>query len=388
VREDGAMSNPVIVSAKRTPIAKLLGSLASFKASDLGGVAIEAALAQAGIAGSEVDHVVMGQVLLAGTGQLPARQAAAAAGIPLSVPASIVNKVCPSGLYAIHHASLLLRAGEANVVVAGGQESMSNAPHLLPGARRGIKYGNSQVIDSLMFDALWCAFDDCVMGDATEKYADAMPVSRARQDELAAASHARAAAAWSAGRFTDEVVPMQLDRDEGIRDDTTVDKLAGLKGVFGGDQTITAGNASQISDGGAALVVMTADEAQHRGMTPLAEIVAYGQVAGPTPSLLHQPSNAINAALARADLKVGDLSLIEINEAFAAVAAASIDALGVSEDIVNVNGGAIAIGHPVGMTGARIAMTLMYELQRRGGGYGAAALCGGGGQGDAIILKV
>ena len=383
------MSNSVvIVGAKRTPVGKLLGSLSGYKGSDLGGIAIAAALADAGISGTDVDQVVMGQVIQAGTGQLAARQAAAAAGIPLTVPSVLVNKVCPSGMYALLHASLLLKAGEASVVVAGGQESMSNAPHLVPSARRGTKYGNAELIDSMMFDALWCAFDNCVMGQATERYANEATISRQRQDEIAAASHERATNAWSSGRLTDEVVAMELQQDEGIRPGTTVDKLASLKAVFGGQETITAGNSSQISDGAAAAVLMTANQAAQRGLTPLAEIVAYGQVAGPTPSLLHQPSNAIRAALAKAQLNIDDLALIEINEAFAAVSAASIADLGVSDNIVNVNGGSIAIGHPVGMTGARITMTLINELRRRGGGYGAAALCGGGGQGDAIIVKV
>ncbi|MHB8464667.1 MAG: acetyl-CoA C-acetyltransferase [Acidimicrobiales bacterium] len=392
------MAGSVIVAGARTPIGKLSGSLAALAASDLGGIAIEAALARAGVQPDQVDYVLMGQVILAGTGQITARQAAAKGGIPMTVPATTVNKVCPSGLHSIYLADLMIQAGEAEVVVAGGMESMTQAPYLLPGARAGYRIGDQKVIDSMMFDGLTDAFQHIAMGLSTEQFNAAGPnVSRERQDAFAAASHEKAAAAIKAGRLADEIAavsipsrkgdPTVVDTDEGVRPETTAESLAKLKPAFTSDGTITAGNASQISDGGAALVVMSKDAASRLGVAPIGEIVGYGQVAGPDTSLLTQPSQAILKACARAGIAVKDLSLFEINEAFAAVGLASVDELGVSEDLVNPNGGAIALGHPVGMSGTRIALSLLLELRRRGGGIGAASLCGGGGQGDALLVK-
>ena len=392
------MAGSVIVSGARTPIGKMSGALAALSGAELGGHAVKAALERAGVAGDEVDHVIMGQVLMAGQGQVPARQAAVLAGIPLSVPSVNVNKVCLSGLNAIYQADLMIQAGEASVVVAGGMESMTNAPYLAPGARGGFRYGDVSLKDAITADGLWCAFDKTLMGTATDRYTGTT-ISRAEQDEVAAASHERAAAAIKDGRFEAEIAPVSIpqrrgepivvDTDEGVRPGTTADSLGSLKPAFNPDGTITAGNASQISDGGSAVVVMSKDEAARRGLEPLAEIVGYGMVAGPdSPSLLLQPANAIRAALARAGLDVGDVTLFELNEAFATVGIASARDLGISLDLVNVNGGAIALGHPIGMSGNRLALTLLHELRRRGGGIGAAALCGGGGQGDAILLKV
>ncbi len=391
------MSTKLIAGA-RTPIGRMSGAFASMSAAQLGSAAIAAALERAGVQPGEVDHVIMGQVLMAGQGQVPARQAAAGAGIPMSIPSVNVNKVCLSGLNAIYLAHQMIASGDADIVVAGGMESMTNAPHLLAGARGGYRYGNTELEDAIIKDGLWCAFDACLMGTGTEQYA-AGSISRSEQDRVAAASHERAADATKNGRLADEIVPVVVPQrrgdgitvteDEGIRPDTTSESLAGLRGAFGGEGTITAGNASQISDGASALVVMSARAAADRGVTALAEYVSYGMVAGPdNPSLLLQPANAIRSALAKADLAVSDISLFEINEAFAAVGIASIADLGISDEIVNVNGGAIALGHPIGMSGNRLALTLAHELRRRGGGYGAAALCGGGGQGDALILKV
>ena len=391
------MSTKLIAGA-RTPIGRMSGAFASMSAAQLGSAAIAAALGRAGVQPGEVDHVIMGQVLMAGQGQVPARQAAAGAGIPMSIPSVNVNKVCLSGLNAIYLAHQMIASGDADIVVAGGMESMTNAPHLLAGARGGYRYGNTELEDAIIKDGLWCAFDACLMGTGTEQYA-AGSISRSEQDRVAAASHERAADATKNGRLADEIVPVVVPQrrgdgitvteDEGIRPDTTSESLAGLRGAFGGQGTITAGNASQISDGASALVVMSARAAADRGVTALAEYVSYGMVAGPdNPSLLLQPANAIRSALAKADLAVSDISLFEINEAFAAVGIASIADLGISDEIVNVNGGAIALGHPIGMSGNRLALTLAHELRRRGGGYGAAALCGGGGQGDALILKV
>jgi acetyl-CoA C-acetyltransferase len=373
------------------------GALAGFSAADLGGFAIAAALERAGVAPEDVDYVFMGQVLMAGQGQIPARQAAAKAGIPFTVPATNVNKVCLSGLNAIYLADQMISSGEADVVVAGGMESMTGAPYLLPGARGGFRYGNTELLDAIVKDGLWCAFDACLMGLGTERYT-AGAISRAAQDELSAKSHERAAAAIKDGRFEPEIVavevpqrkgdPLLVDTDEGVRPGTTVESLGALKPAFDKDGTITAGNASQISDGGSAVVVMSKAEAERRGAQPLGEFVSYGQVAGPDDvSLLHQPSRAILAALERAGKQVGDVDLFEINEAFAAVGLASMDELGIDDEIVNVNGGAIALGHPIGMSGNRLALTLLHELTRRGGGVGAAALCGGGGQGDALLLR-
>jgi acetyl-CoA C-acetyltransferase len=391
------MSGSVIVAGARTPIGKLSGALSGLAATELGGIAIKAALERAGLSPEQVQYVFMGQVILAGTGQITARQAAVNAGIPMTVPCTTVNKVCPSGLHAIFLADLMIGAGEADVVIAGGMESMTNAPYLLPGARAGYRIGDQKVIDSMMFDGLTCAFDQCAMGLGTERYNREVGISRERQDSLAAASHERAANAIKEGRLSAEITPVAIpqrkgdpvviDTDEGVRPGTTVESLAALKPAFEADGTITAGNASQISDGGAAVVVMSKQKASELGISPLGEIVSYGQVAGPNASLLTQPSQAILTAAAKAHLAVGDIDLFELNEAFACVGAASMDELGISDDIVNVNGGAIALGHPVGMSGTRIVLTLLHELARRGGGTGAAALCGGGGQGDAMLVR-
>jgi acetyl-CoA C-acetyltransferase len=378
------MAGSVIVAGARTPIGKLSGSLAGFSGAELGGKAIEAALDRAGVSVDQVDYVFMGQVLLAGAGQITARQAAAKAGIPMTVPATTINKVCLSGINSIMMADLLIQSGQAEIVVAGGMESMTNAPYLLPDARAGMRMGDKTVVDSMMYDGLFCAFDQCAMGAGTEKYAASAGLSREEQDALAAASHERAAKAQKDGLFDDEI---QFSVDEGVRGDTTVDSLGKLRPAFDKAGNITAGNASQISDGGAAVVVASKAAAEKLGTTPLGEVVANGQVAGPDPSLLTQPSRAINQALDRAGLAVADVDLFELNEAFAAVGVASMKELGISDDIVNVNGGAIALGHPIGMSGTRITLTLLNELNRRGGGTGAAALCGGGGQGDALIVR-
>ena len=391
------MPGSIIVSGARTPIGKLNGAFAGLSAADLGGVAINAALERAGISPDQVDYVLMGQVLLAGAGQIPARQAAVKAGIPMTVPATTINKVCPSGLHSIYVADLMIQAGDAAIVVAGGQESMTQAPYLLPGARAGYRAGDQKVVDSMMYDGLTDAFDHHAMGLSTEQHNEKGPrIGRERQDAYAAASHEKAAAATKEGRLADEIVPVVIpsrkgdvvvETDEGIRPETTVTTLGALKPAFTPDGTITAGNASQISDGGAAVVVMSQEAASRLGVEALGEIVGYGQVAGPDNSLLTQPSRAILAATGRAGVSIADLKVIEINEAFAAVALASIDDLGLDEDKVNPNGGAIALGHPVGMSGTRIALTLLHELRRRGGGLGAASLCGGGGQGDALIVR-
>ncbi|MFF7993131.1 acetyl-CoA C-acetyltransferase [Kitasatospora xanthocidica] len=388
----------VIVAGARTPMGRLLGSLKGFSGADLGGVAIKAALERAGITGDQVQYVIMGQVLQAGAGQIPARQAAVKAGIPMNVPALTINKVCLSGLDAIALADQLIRAGEFDVVVAGGQESMTNAPHLLPKSRAGFKYGAIEMLDAMAHDGLTDAYENIPMGESTEKHNARLGIPREIQDEIAAASHQRAAKAQADGVFDAEIVPVAIpqrkgepvlfSQDEGIRADTTVEGLAKLRPAFTKDGTITAGTASQISDGAAAVVVMSKAKAEELGLTWIAEIGAHGNVAGPDNSLQSQPSNAIKHALAKEGLEVADLDLIEINEAFAAVAYQSSKDLGVSADIVNVNGGAIALGHPIGMSGARVVLTLALELQRRGGGVGAAALCGGGGQGDALIVRV
>ncbi len=392
------MPGSLLVSSARTPIGKLSGALGSFTAADLGGFAIAAALERAGISPDQVDQVVMGHVLTAGQGQNPARQAAAKGGIPMQVPAVTVNKVCLSGIHAIHLADQLIASGEADVVVAGGMESMTQAPHLLPGARAGYRLGDAKVVDSMISDGLWCAFDGVHMGAGTETYTGQASISRQLQDEIAARSHERAAVACKEGRLSEEITdvtvparkgdPIVVDTDEGIRADTTVEGLARLRPAFSPDGTITAGNASQISDGAAAVVLMSAAKAEELGLTAIAELAGFGMVAGPDPSLLTQPSQAIKQALARYGRKVTDVDLFEINEAFAAVAAASMADLGITDDIVNVNGGAIALGHPIGMSGTRLVITLAAELRRRGGGLGAAALCGGGGQGEAALLRV
>lgn len=393
------MAGNVIVAGARTPMGRLLGSLKGFSAADLGGVAIKAALERSGVSPEQVDYVIMGHVLQAGTGQITARQAAVKAGIGMDVPALTINKVCLSGLDAIALADQLIRAGEFEIVVAGGMESMTNAPHLLMGSREGVKYGDWKAIDSMAFDGLTCAFDQCAMGESTEGYLSKYPnVTRERQDAFAARSHQLAAIAEKNGAFGEEIVPVEIPQrkgdpivfatDEGVRADTTAESLGKLRAAFAKDGSITAGNASQISDGAAAVVVMSKEKAEELGLTWLAEIGAHGVVAGPDASLHLQPAESIKAACAKEGIAVSDLDLVEINEAFAAVGLASTDELGINEDIVNVNGGAIALGHPLGMSGARVVLTLALELKRRGGGVGAAALCGGGGQGDALIVRV
>jgi acetyl-CoA C-acetyltransferase len=390
------MSRSVIVAGTRTAIGKLAGAFASLSAQDLGGAAIKGVLDRTGVDPASVDLVLMGQVLQAGQGQITARQAAVKGGIPMTVNATTINKVCLSGLQTIYLADLMIRAGEADVIVAGGMESMTNAPYLLPGARSGYRIGDQKVVDAMMFDGLTCAFDQCAMGLATERYNHGQ-ISRERQDEFSARSHQLAAAAIAAGKFADEIVdvavpqrkgdPIIVSIDEGVRGDTTAASLAQLRGAFEKDGTITAGNASQISDGGAAVLVMSAERCEQLGLTPLGELVSYGQVAGPDTSLLTQPSRAIAQAAKKADLDVKGLDLFEINEAFAAVGLASVDDLDIDETKVNVNGGAIALGHPIGMSGTRLALSALLELRRRGGGVAAVALCGGGGQGDAAILR-
>jgi acetyl-CoA C-acetyltransferase len=387
----------VIVSGARTPIGKFLGGLSSFSAMELGGFAVREALARAGLGGDQVDYVIMGQVLQAGQGQITARQAASAGGIPMSVPAITVNKVCLSGLNAIHLADTLIKAGEVEVVVAGGMESMSLAPYAVPKARGGARMGNAELVDLMIYDGLWCAFDHKHMGDSSDDVNRALGISRAEQDEWSARSHERAADATKAGRLREEIVtvpvpqrkgdPVLIEEDEGIRPGTTAESLAKLAPAFQKDGTITAGNASQISDGAAAVVVMSEAKAASLGLAPLATILAHGQVAGPDASLHMQPANAINVAAPKAGVPAGGLDLYEINEAFAAVSLAAAREIGAPEDKVNVNGGAVALGHPIGMSGARLVLTLAYELRRRGGGAGAAALCGGGGQGDALIIR-
>ncbi len=392
------MTTSVIVAGARTPMGRLLGSLKGFSAAQLGGLAIEAALSRAGVSPDQVEYVVMGHVLQAGAGQITARQAAVNAGIPMSVPSITINKVCLSGLDAIALADQLIRAGEFEIVVAGGMESMTNAPHLLPGSREGVKYGNATLVDSMAFDALTCAFDGLPMGEATEGYNARYSLTREEQDAFSARSHQRAAVAAKNGVFAEEIVPVEIPQrrgdpivfaeDEGIRADTTAETLAKLRPAFAKDGTITAGSASQISDGAAAVVVMSKEKAESLGLTWLAEIGKHGNVAGPDASLHEQPANAIKHALDREGLTPADLDVVEINEAFAAVGVVSARALGLSDEVVNPNGGAIALGHPVGMSGARLVLTLALELRRRGGGVGAAALCGGGGQGDALIIRV
>ena len=394
------MSESVIIAGARTPVGRLSGGLKSLSAADLGGVAIQGALEKAGISGDQVDYVIMGHVIQAGAGQITARQAAVKGGIPMNVPAITINKVCLSGLNAIAMADQLIRAGEHEVIVAGGMESMTNAPHLLPKSREGLKYGNNTLVDSMEYDALWDQFTNQGMGGLTDEVnrCRSTQLTREEQDAFSAQSHQRAAAAWKNGVFDDEVVPVTIpqrkgdpvviSQDEGIRASTTAESLAGLRPAFHKEGTITAGSSSQISDGAAALIVMSKKKAEELGLSWIAEIGASGQVAGPDSSLQLQPAEAIKAAVAKEGISVSDIDLFELNEAFAAVGVESARALGVSEDKVNVNGGAIAIGHPLGMSGARIALHLILELGRRGGGIGAAALCGGGGQGDALIVRV
>jgi len=391
------VTSSVIISGARTPMGRLLGNLKNVPATALGGYAIAAALERAGVAPAQVQYVIMGQVLQAGCGQITARQAAVAAGIPMTTPAVTVNKVCLSGLDAIALADQLIRAGEFDIVVAGGMESMTNAPHLLMGQRQGQKYGDILVRDHTAFDGLTDPWDGVSMGESTERSGAGLGITRAEQDAFAALSHQRAAAAQRDGRFAEEIVPIKaglrgvdklIDTDEGVRPDATAESLGALRPAFAKDGTITAGSASPISDGAAAVVVMSKAKAEELGLTWLAEIGAHGNVAGPDSSLQSQPANAIKHALGKAGRTVADLDLIEMNEAFAQVVLQSMRELKVNEDIVNVNGGAIALGHPIGMSGARLVLTLAMELKRRGGGLGAAALCGGGGQGDALLITV
>ena len=392
------MPGSVVVAGARTPIGKLSGALSPLGAAQLGGMAIQAALERAGAAPEAVDYVIMGQVLLAGAGQVPARQAAIAAGIPMTVPATVVDKVCLSGLNALYQADLMISAGDAEVVVAGGMESMTNAPHLLPGARAGYRLGPATVVDSMLHDGLEDARSHEAMGLDTEHYLPRFPaISRERQDAFAALSHERAARATKEGLLAEEIVPVPVpqrhgdpvvvETDEGIRPGTTAESLAGLRPAFTAGGSVTAGNASQISDGASALVVMSRAAAARLGVSPLGEVLGYGMVAGPDTNLITQPSRATARALDRAGMSLGAVDLFEFNEAFAAVALGAIDDLGLPEDVVNVNGGAVALGHPIGASGNRLALTLLHELRRRGGGTGVAALCGGGGQGDAVVLR-
>ena len=391
-------SSIVILAGARTPMGRFQGGLSSLTATDLGAGAIAAAIDRSRITPEDVDFAYLGNVVAAGVGQVPARRAAADAGIPLTVPSTLLNRACLSGLHAIHLASQMIRLGEADTVVAGGMESMTNAPYLLTKARSGYRIGDGAVVDSMMADGLTCTLEHCAMGEATERYAAELGLAREPQDAFAAASHERAARAQKDGLFATEIVPASIPQrrgepvvvsdDEGIRTDSDAESMGRLRAAFAPDGNLTAGNASQISDGAAACIVTTMDRAEALGIAPLAEVVSHGQVAGPDASLLHQPSNAIGVALDRAGLTVADMDLLEINEAFAAVALASMDALGVTDEIVNVNGGAIALGHPIGMSGTRIVLTLAHELARRGGGLGAAGLCGGGGQGEAMVLRV
>jgi acetyl-CoA C-acetyltransferase len=391
------MAGSYIVAGARTPIGKMSGALASFSAADLGGFAIKAALERAGVSPDEVEHVLMGQVLMAGQGQVPSRQAAVKAGIPMSVPSVNINKVCLSGLNTIYLADQMIASGEADIVVAGGMESMTNAPYLAPGARGGFRYGNTELADAIIKDGLWCAFDACLMGLGTERYA-AGNITREQQDEVAMKSNERAANAIKDGKFADEIIPVSIpqrkgepilvETDEGVRPGTTMESLGTLKPAFDKEGTITAANASQISDGGSAVVLMSEKALNARGITPLGQVVSYGMVAGPdSASLLQQPSKAILKALGKVGKSVSDVDIFEINEAFAAVGIASMADLGITDEIVNVNGGAIALGHPIGMSGNRLALTVLHELRRRGGGTGAVALCGGGGQGDALVVR-
>ena len=389
----------VILDGARTPIGKFNGALSPFSATDLGGLAIAAAVEKAGVTGADIDHVVMGHVLTAGEGQSGARNASVKGGMPLTTPAVTVNKVCLSGIQAINYAWMLIATGQADIVVAGGMESMTNAPYLLPKGRHGYGYGHGQVTDSLLYDGLTCAIESMLMGESTDRYANTEHISRDAQDAYAAESHERAARAIKDGILHSEIAPVSIAQrkgdpvifaeDEGVRPGTDAASLGNLKPVFVADGTVTAGNASQLSDGASAMVLASAATAERLGVTPLAEIVSYGQVAGPDNcSLLRQPSTAILNALDRAGLAVADVDLYEMNEAFSAVALGAMEHLGVSDEIVNVNGGAIALGHPLGMSGNRITLALANELRRRGGGVGAAALCGGGGQGDAIVIRV
>jgi acetyl-CoA C-acetyltransferase len=392
------MTNPVICSIARTPIGRFNGVFTPLTAMELGGVAIRGALDRAGLDAPKVDEVLFGHVLQAGQGQITARQAATKAGVPMTVPATTINKVCLSGMTAIAEAGRHVRLGEATFVVAGGMESMTNAPYIVPGARQGFRMGDAVLIDSMNHDGLWCAFDHCIMGESSDMKNTALGIDREDQDEWAAASHSRAQNATESGLFADEIVPvsvpqrkgdpLEVSADEGIRPNSTAASLAGLRPAFSADGTITAGNASQISDGAAAVIVADRAAAEAAGLPILAEILAYGQTAGPDATLHERPAEALRIALKRADMDAADLDLVEINEAFAAVALWSAGMLGVSHDKVNVNGGAVALGHPLGASGARITIALINALRHRGGGVGGAALCGGGGQGDALVVRV
>ena len=391
------MTRSFIVAGARTPFGRFRGSLAGSRAVELGSIAIGAALERAGVAADAVDYVIMGHVLQAGQGQITARQAAIGAGIPKEIPAITVNKVCLSGMSSIAMADHMIRAGEIEVAVAGGMESMTNAPFLLPQAREGSRLGNTEMVDAMMRDGLWCAFEDRAMGAGTDAMNAELGVAREDQDAWAARSHARAEAAWSTGALAEEVVaieipqrrgdPVMFDRDEGIRPDTAPEGLATLRPAFTQDGTVTAGNASQISDGAAAVVVASEAAVRRLGLSPLVEIVAYGMSADRYPSLHTVPALAMDQALAKTDLRAADLGLIEINEAFAAVAVHATRMLSVDDERVNVNGGAVALGHPIGASGTRIVLTLGREMRRRGVEHGAAAICGGGGQGDALVLR-
>ncbi|MEI6405004.1 MAG: acetyl-CoA C-acetyltransferase [Actinomycetes bacterium] len=387
----------IIVGGARTAIGKFMGSLKAVSATELGSVAISGALSKSGVSASDVDYVIMGQVLQAGSGQNPARQAALGAGIPMTVPSITINKLCLSGINAIALAHQMIEAGEADIVVAGGMESMSNAPHLVLGSREGVKYGDWAMKDSLAFDGLFCAIDNLGMGESTQQYTAQTSLTRDDQDAFSVSSHKRAAEAIASGVFDEEIVPVMLPQrkgdpiafvtDEGVRADTTLESLGTLRPAFAKDGTITAGSSSQISDGAAAVVVMSAKKAAELGIRGLASIEAHGMVAGPDASLLAQPARAIAQACAKVGIAPTELDVLEINEAFASVALVSIDQLGVEHSRVNVHGGAVAVGHPIGMSGARIVLHLALELSRRGGGVGAAALCGGGGQGDALVIR-
>lgn len=388
----------VIVGAARTPIGKFNGGLAPLKAVDLGGRAISEALRRAGVAGESVDEVIMGHVLQAGAGQITARQAAVKGGIPMTVPSLTVNKVCLSALSAIGLADRSIRLGDSRVVVAGGMESMTNAPYVVPAARWGARYGDTQMVDVLQHDGLFCAFDHCTMGESSDRKNDLLGIGRSEQDEWSAMSHARAHAATSSGVAANEIVPVSvaqrrgdpilIEHDEGVRVSSTMDALGGLRAAFTAEGTITAGNASQISDGAAAVVMTNAKNASALGLDVVAEVVSYGQIGGADATLHERPAQALQVAVEKAGISVADLAAVEINEAFAAVAIHSSKILGLSTDIVNVHGGAVALGHPIGATGARLVVTLINVLQQRGGGYGAVTLCGGGGQGDALVIKV
>ncbi|HEY7762665.1 MAG TPA: acetyl-CoA C-acetyltransferase [Actinomycetota bacterium] len=391
------MTTSVIVAGARTPIGRFNGGLAALRAVDLGAIAIREALSRAELAPDQVDYTIMGHVLQAGQGQITARQAAIAAGVPIETPAITINKVCLSGTSAVAMADQMIRAGELDVAVAGGMESMTNAPFVLPKARQGARLGDTPMLDSMIHDGLWCAFDDRHMGEGTDAINAELGIGREEQDEWAVRSHARAQEAWEAGRLAEEVVavevpqrkgdPVVVGRDEGLRPDTTLDALAGLRPAFTADGTVTAGNASQISDGAAAVVVMSEQRAEQLGLEPIAEIVAFGMSADRYASLQTVPALALERALKKAGLATSDLGVVEINEAFAAVALHSSRMLDLDEEIVNVNGGAVALGHPIGASGARLVLTVAMEMRRRGVDLGAVAICGGGGQGDALVLR-